>query len=152
MTPISKKMTIRGTTPTQVFDFISHPANDPKWRESTVIFEWLTDNTEGVGSRFRATDRLAGIKINYDVEVTHWEPPHLYGAKSGGMATVEFTAELRPTPDSGTSVELNGQAEFNGILRLIRPLIQGQFQKQFDLEWDNLKHVLESADPGSPTT
>jgi hypothetical protein len=150
MTPISKKMIIRGTTPTEVFDFISNPANDSAWRESTVSFEWLTDETEGVGSRIRATDRLAGIRINYDVEITQWERPRLYGAKSSGMATVEFTAELRPTPDSGTSVELNGEAEFNGILRLLGPLLDGQFQKQFDLEWDNLKRVLESADPESP--
>ena len=65
------------------------------------------------------------------------------------MATVEFTAELRPTADLDTTVELSGEAEFNGIFRLLRPLIEGQFQKQFDLEWDNLKRVLESADPES---
>ena len=65
------------------------------------------------------------------------------------MATVEFTAELRATADSDTTAKLSGEAEFNGILRLLRPLIEGQFQKQFDLEWGNLKRVLESADPES---
>lgn len=54
-----------------------------------------------------------------------------------------------PTPDSDTSVMLSGEAEFNGTLRLLGPLIEGQFQKQFELEWDNLKRVLEATDPES---
>lgn len=44
---------------------------------------------------------------------------------------------------------LSGEAEFNGTLRLLGPLIEGQFQKQFELEWDNLKRVLEATDPES---
>ena len=62
MTPFNKRMVIQGRTPDEVFGFITDPANDPQWRESTVSFEWLTEEIEGVGSRFRATDRLAGIR------------------------------------------------------------------------------------------
>ena len=143
-------MVIQGRTPEDVFGFITDPANDPLWRESAGSFEWLTEETEGVGSRFRATDRLAWFNINYEVEVTHWSPPHVYGARSGGMATVEFTATLKPEGDLATAVELEGWAEFNGLLRLLGPMLGKQFTKQFGLEWDNLKQVLEATD--HPTT
>ena len=149
MVDFSKTMTV-ARTPEDVFGFMVDPANDPLWRESAGSFEWLTEETEGVGSRFRATDRLGWFSISYEVEVTHWEPPHVYGARSGGMATVEFTATLKPNGESATTVDLQGWAEFNGLLRVLGPVLGKQFTKQFGSEWDKLKQVLES--PHHPTT
>lgn len=149
MTSFSRRLTIRNRTPIEVFRFISDPANDPLWRKSAGSFEWLTDETQGVGSRFRATDRLAGLKISYEVEVTHWEPPSLYGARTGGMATVEFIAELTSDGDTSTTVDLHGRAQFNGVLRPFGRLFEAQFGRQFDVEWDNLKTVLESHPPAA---
>lgn len=150
VTPFQKRIVIDGRTPDEVFGFISDPNNDPVWRDSTVSFEWLTEEREGVGSRFRATDRLLGLNISYEVEIIRWEPPHIYGARAGGMAAVDFIATLTSEGDSSTAVELNGHVEFNGILRLFGPLFGAQFTKQFGLEWDNLKQVLES--PDAPPT
>jgi hypothetical protein len=136
-------------SPEEVFDYLSNPANDVAWRESTVEADWVTDETPDVGSRFKSTDRFLGRRFPYTSEITEWDPPYAYGAKTlDGKARVEFEAELTPV-DSRTSLTLSGQAEFLGILGIFEGFVAKQFHKQLDREWGTLREILESEQSGS---
>jgi hypothetical protein len=136
-------------SPEEVFDYLSNPANDVDWRESTMEADWVTDPPPGIGSRFKSVDKFLGRRFQYTSEITRWDRPHAYGAKTlDGTARVEFTAELTPL-DSGTSLSLHGQARFVGILGYFERFVAKQFHKQLDLEWETLKEILESKPPES---
>jgi carbon monoxide dehydrogenase subunit G len=127
----------------EVFDFMADPANDPKWRDSAVSSEWISEGPISVGSRLKSVDKMMGRKIESTSEVTSYDPPNRYGQKTlGGPVPFDFTITLEPD-GSGTMLTMAGQAEVGGFFKLAEGLVGKQFEKQLDTDFKGLKRVLE---------
>ena len=132
----------------EVFEFVSDPTNDPKWRESTVLSEWTSAGPPGVGSTMRSVDKFLGRTLEYTLEITAWDPPNTYGAKaSSGPIPVDFTLKFE-SEGPGTRINLDGDIELGGVFKMAGGLVRSQLDKQFDKEWAELKRILED----SPST
>lgn len=128
----------------EVFDYVTDPANDKKWRKSSISAEWTSEGTVGVGSTQHAVDKFMGRNLESDSEVTVWDPPNEFGWKSVG-GPVPFELSLKLTPEGeGTRLSFSGQAEIGGFFKLAEGLAGKQMEKQIDGDFNNLKKVLES--------
>lgn len=126
-----------------LFDFVTNPANDTKWRPSTISVEWTSEGPVGVGSTQRSVDKFLGREIESTSEVTIWDPPNEYTWKSvGGPIPYDLSMKFSPK-DNGTQLTFNGQAEIGGFFKLAEGLAGKQFEKQIDADLNSLKAFLE---------
>lgn len=127
----------------EVFDFVTDPANDTKWRDSASSAEWISEGPVGVGSTQRSVDKFLGRKIELTTEVTAWDPPNKYGLKTlSGPVPTESTITFE-SEGSGTQLTINGQVEFGGFFKMTEGLLGKQVEKQLDTDFNGLKRVLE---------
>jgi hypothetical protein len=99
----------------ELFDFVSNPANDAKWRPNAVSAEWISEGPVGVGSTQRSVGKLLGREIKSTSEVTVWNPPNGYAWKSiNGPMPYELSCKFSPK-DNGTQLIFSGQAEIGGF-------------------------------------
>jgi carbon monoxide dehydrogenase subunit G len=127
----------------EVFEFVTDPANDTKWRDSASSAEWISEGPVGVGSTQRSVDKFLGRKIELTTEVTAWDPPNKYGLKTlSGPVPTESTITFE-SEGSGTQLMINGQVEFGGFFKMTEGLIGKQVEKQLDTDFNGLKRVLE---------
>jgi carbon monoxide dehydrogenase subunit G len=127
----------------EVFDFITDPANDTKWRESAGSAEWVSEGPIGVGSTLQSVDKFLGREIESTAEITAWDPPNKYGQKTlSGPVPLEFTIFLE-SEGSGTQLTLEGQAEIGGFFKMAEGLVGRQLEKQLDTDFNGLKRMLE---------
>ncbi len=127
----------------EVFDFISNPANDAQWQSSIEASEWTSQGPPRVGSTRRFVIRFLGREIDSTNEVTSWDPPSQFGLKSlSGPIPFEFTIKLN-SQENGTQLTENFQAEVGGFFKLAEGLVGKQMAKEFDTDFDALKHLLE---------
>ncbi len=128
----------------EIFDYLTDPANEQKWRKSSISAEWTSEGPIGVGSTQHSVDKFIGRKMESDSEVTVWDPPNEFGWKSVG-GPVPFELSLKFTPEGdGTQVNFSGQAELGGFFKLAEGLAGKQMEKQIEGDFNNLKKVLES--------
>ena len=99
----------------EVFDYLTDPANDGKWRKTSVSSEWTSEGPVGVGSTQHSVDKFLGRNIESDSEITVWDPPNEYGWKSVG-GPIPYELSMKFTPDGGgTQISFGGQAELGGL-------------------------------------
>ena len=129
--------------PQEVFEFLSEPTNDAEWRANSVSAEWISDPPHGVGSTYRAVDKLMGRTIEDVHEFTAWDEPNQSSFKSSsGPLSFEFTATLKPK-DNGTQLTFSGQAELAGFFKIAEGLASKQMEKQIAADMDGFKRVME---------
>ena len=127
----------------EVFDFLTDPTNDSKWRDSAVSSEWVTEEPVGVGSKLRSVDKFLGRNLESTAEITTWDPPSTYGQKTlSGPVPFAFTISLE-AQGGGTRLTMNVQAEFGGFFKMAEGLVGKQLEKQIETDFNGLKRVLE---------
>jgi len=131
-------------SPQEVHNFITNPANAPKWQSGTLSAEWASDNPVGVGSTWRSVSKLLGRKIESVNEMTSWNPPneHRFKLQSGSIpfeATVTCEAK-----ENGTQLTVRGQAEIGGFFKLAEGLVGKQLDKHMEADQAALKLFLEA--------
>jgi ligand-binding SRPBCC domain-containing protein len=128
----------------EVFDYVTDPANDQKWRKSSVSTEWTSEGPVGVGSTQHSVDKFLGRNMESDSEITIWDPPNEFGWKSvGGPVPYELSMKFTPEGE-GTQLIFSGQAELGGFFKLAEGMAGKQMEKQMDGDFNNLKKVLEA--------
>jgi hypothetical protein len=126
-----------------IFEFISNPANDSKWRDSAVSGEVTSDGPIGTGSTIHSVDKLMGREIESTAEITVWDPPHKVGQKAlDGPMPFEMLMTLESKED-GTHLSLSGQAEIGGFFKLAEGLVGRQLEKQMEKDLKGLKQYME---------
>jgi carbon monoxide dehydrogenase subunit G len=131
--------------PTQdVFDVIIDPAKQPLWQNSLESAEWTSNGPVGVGSTQKAVAKFLGRKIETELQVTDWEPPHRFSVKGlNGPYPFEITNTLEPQGE-GTLLTYSSRAEFGGFFKLAEGLVGKQIKKQVDASNESLKLLMEA--------
>ncbi|NIP23270.1 MAG: hypothetical protein GWN33_01825 [Gammaproteobacteria bacterium] len=138
-----EKTIIINQPPEEVFEFITNPANAPKWRDNSVSSEWTSDDPIGIGSTQKNVGRFMGRELESTSEVTVWDPPNEYGWKSvGGPIPFEANQKLESKED-GTLLTFSGWAELGGFFKVAEGLVGQQLEKQMDKDLTGLKVYME---------
>jgi uncharacterized protein YndB with AHSA1/START domain len=128
----------------EVFDFVSNPANNPKWQGNFVSGEWTSDGPVAVGSTQSTVGRFLGREIEATAEVTVWDPPNQFAFKlPKGPYPLEGT-NIFESKENGTQLTQRGSGEPGGFFKLAEGLVSKQLQKQLETNLSALKIVLEA--------
>lgn len=128
----------------EVFDFVSNPANNPKWQGNFISAEWTSEGPVGVGSTQNSVGRLLGREVEATAEVTVWDPPNQFAFKlPKGPYPVEGT-NIFESKENGTQVTQRGTGEPGSFFKLAEGLVGKQLQKQLETNLSALKIYLEA--------
>ena len=124
--------------PEEVFDFLTDPANLPRWQESCVA-------AEGEGTHIHETRSFMGRRAEVETEIVEAERPRVFVVRSAA-GPVRFTVrhELEP---AGEGTLLRVQADFElpgGLGRIAGPLATRTAAKQFRSDFERLQQILQN--------
>jgi carbon monoxide dehydrogenase subunit G len=129
----------------EVFEFLTNPANDLKWRDSSISGEWTSEGPIGVGSTTHTVDKLLGREIDSTAEVTVWDPPNKFGLKSVGGPMPFESIQNFESKEGGTQLTFSGHGEIGGFFKLAEGLAGKQLEKQIDKDLSSLKVYMEGS-------
>lgn len=130
--------------PQDVFNAITDPAKQSLWQSLAESAEWTTNGSPGVGSTMRVVARFLGRKIESEIEITAWEPPHRVDYKSvNGPYPAEVTNTLEPQGE-GTLFKSVSHGEMGSFFKLAEGLVARQLEKQLVANYESLKLLMES--------
>ena len=93
-----------------VFDFLSDPANLPKWDSDFESAEWISSDAPDIGSIYRASGKRLGSQKDGWFEVVQGDRPDCYSYKVRErmflFELAETVVTLKPK-DNGTAARSN---------------------------------------------
>jgi uncharacterized protein YndB with AHSA1/START domain len=130
--------------PQDVFNVLIDPDKLSLFQNMTETAEWTSNGSPGVGSTMKVVARFLGRKIESEIEVTAWEPPHRLDFKFvNGPYPAEVSNTLEPQGE-GTLLTARSQGEMGSFFKLAEGLVARQLEKQVDANNESLKLLLES--------
>jgi uncharacterized protein YndB with AHSA1/START domain len=128
--------------PSEVFAYLTDPANLPQWQSSAVEAHW--EGEKARGARVKEVRKFLGRRMESELEVTEYEPDRRFALKvlSGPVPfSVEHTLEPR---NGGTHMTFVGTGEPGGFFKLAEPIVARTAERQFKTDFETLKDVLEA--------
>ncbi|GEM_PF-826863 len=130
-----------------VFEFLSNPANMPKWQSAVELAEWTSEGNPGVGSTYKAVVKMPGGKSENIFEITHWDPPNRYNYKSVKFSipgSIKSSFTLAPKENNSCQLTFEAQLEAAGILKIAESMLGKQAEKGEGNTIETLKQLLEA--------
>ncbi|HJO83392.1 MAG: SRPBCC family protein [SAR202 cluster bacterium] len=127
-----------------VLDYITDISKFTQWAENAVEAVQTSDGPVGVGTTCRIVNKTMGKTLEYEFEVTEFDPGNRYTASStSGPFPMSMTYVVEQVGDK-TKLHSLTEAEPGGIMALAGPLMNRKIKKQFESAHKNLKKLLES--------
>lgn len=130
--------------PELVFEVIAHIQNFSKAVPHIEKVEFLTEQHEGVGTRFAETRTMNGRKATVTLEVTEYEPPSRVRIVSDEAGTVwdsVFTVEAEG--DKAKLTLAMEERAYKLMAKVMNPLIRGTVRKGLEADLDAVKAYCE---------
>lgn len=74
------------------------------WMHDAVELDFLSEQTQGVGTTFDCLTRVGPFKTTDRMEITEWEPPDVVGVRHVGLVTGEGRFRLETRDEDRTSI------------------------------------------------
>ena len=107
--------TVVPAPPAAVWEDLRHIDRHVDWMGDASSIRFLTEATEGVGTRFECATRLGPIRLIDRMEVTEWRDTHAMGIRHRGV--VSGTGQFRLTPLPASDGAIHTQFEWTETLR-----------------------------------
>jgi len=127
----------------QVFEFLADYQNLRTWQSNLIENEQLTEGPFRVGTRFREVRRTGPGQSEIHGEITDFEPNKRFSTKTSTKPQVTVSYSLEGE-NGGTRLNYKFVMLTSGMMRLLEPLIAGSIRKDTNLDFQNLKRLLES--------
>ncbi|MDQ3004743.1 MAG: SRPBCC family protein [Chloroflexota bacterium] len=127
----------------QVFAFLADYQNLRTWQSNLLENEQLTEGPLRVDTRFREVRRTGPGQSEIQAEITDFESNKRFGTRTitKPQVTVSYSLEGE---NGGTRLNYKFVMLTSGMMRLLEPLIAGSIRKDTNLDFQKLKHILES--------
>jgi carbon monoxide dehydrogenase subunit G len=128
----------------EIFEFLSNPLNLPKWQKMVASIEQISPGAPAVGTKYKVAAEVMGRKIDGQMRITAFEPPHKVGfVNQAGPMRVEITVTLKPV-GSGAKIALHAEGNPAGVFALAEGMLAGKIKSEMEANLARLKAVLES--------
>ncbi len=126
-----QRTVVTQASPQQVFDYLSDFTTTIEWDPGTVTTE-LTGGDGGVGTTYRNVSTFLGRQSTLTYTVTEHQAPTLFALR-GENATVvaRDTMEIRAA-GAGTEVTYTADFAFQGVAKLVAPLLRPALKRLGD--------------------
>jgi hypothetical protein len=125
---------------------MSDMRNHPQEEGSKVLLvEKITEGEIGVGTQFRELVRMFPVlNVNFFNEITLYEPSEKIeivwrGGGMEGILTFHFDQH-----QGGTILKVEETINLKGIMKLVAPMVEGNFRDMWKERISGIKWVLES--------
>jgi carbon monoxide dehydrogenase subunit G len=126
-----------------VFSFVSDFANDAKWQSGVVRSEQTSAGPLGKGTTGQTVQKFMGRELKNDLEVTTFEPPKRFGAKTtSGPVQFEVMCTLEEM-GGGTHMTVHMEGEPGGFFKVAEGMVKNELNKTLDTDLVKLKQMLE---------
>lgn len=129
----------------EVFAFVSDARNVLEWLPVAVERRKITEGPIGVGTRFEATDRMAGRLITHTQEIVAFEQDQRVTTRLSEPWNGDYEIRVEPI-DGGTLLSVDSASRPSGLFRLASLMPASVMQGQFEQDYARLKDRLESGD------
>jgi len=128
----------------KVFAYQTEAKNWPKWWSFIPEAEQTSQGPMGVGTTFKGTSRLLGLRMKWVGKTTEYE---LNRKWAKNITTGSIVIEERPTFDPiemGTRLTIVFDIKVGGLMKLFSPMIVSSMRKETKKSLSNLKSILEA--------
>ena len=66
------------------------------WMADAEVIRFMTDRTEGVGTRFECVTKVGPIRLTDRMEITEWDPGRSMGVRHTGLVTGDGRFTITP--------------------------------------------------------
>jgi len=140
----SNSVTIR-RPPTEVFAFLSDPANIPKWNYAVTSTRQLTPGPFGMGTRFEQTRSVPRTGVE-ELEVTEFLPGYRISLQGDiGPLTGTLVYQIDEVAE-GSRLTNSADLTARGAPRLLAMFATSRVRKAVDTNLEKLRELLESSD------
>ncbi|MEA2645366.1 MAG: hypothetical protein QOE92_449 [Chloroflexota bacterium] len=124
----------------EVFDYMADFRNENEWNTVARDIVQVTDGPVGVGARFRGEyDRMGTMEY----EIREYDTPgHLGVQGTAKMFSWYSTFDFKPS-DGGTLVMATIDPKPRGVLKVVKPLMEGIMKSQMSKGMGGFKSSLE---------
>ena len=127
-----------------VFNTVAHIEEFRLALPHIVDVEYLTEQTSGVGTRFRETRLMQGKHHVTDLEVTEYDPHHRVRLVTDTNGTVWDTVFSVQDREGETRLELAMDANAHKLsAKIVTPLIKGFVHHAIEADMDRIKKYCE---------
>jgi uncharacterized protein YndB with AHSA1/START domain len=141
MPAFTKTVTI-ARPPDEVFPWLLDADKVPQWTTRLEAYEVTGPIT--LGSRIRQVLTVKGQKLDVELEVTQYEPPHA-AASRFSLQGIDVVTEYRLVASAGgteLTQQLEGKASgFKG--RMLLPIVQGPLEEKIGEDLERLRERLD---------
>jgi len=145
--PLSKlEATIEINRPiSEVIAFVDDNGNDSMWQTSVLESEKMSDGPAAVGTVYHMKEKFMGRVIEQDWEVTaRNEDGSEWSAKTlSGSFPMESTMSFAVSGE-GTRVSRTLSIDVGRFFKLASPVVGHIAQREMDMDFENLKELLEA--------
>lgn len=141
---IRRKVSTSWSAEQEVFDYLQDFSHAEEWDSGTVSCRRL-DGDGGVGTRYLNVSRFLGRESELEYEVEEHDPPRKFVVTGRNKTlTSRDIVSIAPQPDGTTLVDYRAEMEFNGVVRLVSPLLTPFLAKLGDDTAAQLRSVLDA--------
>jgi hypothetical protein len=130
--------------PETAFAWVSDLENIPKWQGGVFKSEIITPPPIRIGTRFRETFRVMGLRLTADCEVTTLARPSAFGFVAEGPQMRYRSALLFEAIPGGTKITGRSTTAMRGVWRLLEPLVKAEGRREIKAEFARLKAAIEA--------
>ncbi len=130
--------------PAEVFAWLTDEKHQSEWDATSIEMVPDPPGPWHTGLRFHEVRKMGGRNTPVESRIATFEKDKRFEIESLTGPEWHGTWLFSPT-DSGaaTRLQFRGQLTFKGFMRLMEPMIGGQFKKQLDKNFAKLKLILE---------
>jgi uncharacterized protein YndB with AHSA1/START domain len=129
--------------PDEVFPWLFEEDKVPQWTGNLDAYAVIGNGALGTGSRVRQTLDVSGHKVDVDMEITRYDPPHEAGSRfsMSGLDVVTTYSITATGPGSELTQTLEGHA--SGFkARMLVPVVQPRLEKKLTEDLERLRGLL----------
>ena len=144
MITYSSEVTI-ASSPDEIFPWLVETERQARW--SDMPMQPLTEGPIRLGSRMRLSFGRGPLHASIDLEVTSMEPGARLAFTTVSRGGIHWEGEynLAPAEGGGTRVGQRGTLRFNGLWRLLEPMMGSEIKHGEIAELERHKQVVEGA-------
>lgn len=128
----------------EVYQFVTNPANAPKWRIGLIEARQVSQGVMAKGSKIEETVKVLGRQLKSELEITDYIPnqKRSFRIKLGPLPIV--LEERYSETEQGTRLQVTGTTELKGPQRLLGAPVLAQVKRQLEQELANIKAHFEA--------
>ena len=147
MTVTFEVSTTVNSSPEDVFEYLTDPANVVEWNSQAIEVPPVDDDM-GVGTTWRPVVKGIFGSSELPMECTVYEPPHRFGYRTTaglvGDRVQNTGAEYTCTPlGDQTRLAWSGTIETHGVAKILEPLLSRMLRKDVESSLERVKSEVE---------